>query len=58
VLTASSILLESFAGDERGATAIEYGLITALIAVSLIGALSALGANMSSEFAEIGSAIK
>jgi pilus assembly protein Flp/PilA len=52
------ILLKSFVGDECGATAIEYGLITALIAVFLIGALSALGTNMSSEFAEIGSAVK
>jgi len=53
-----SVLLKSFAGDERGATAIEYGLIAALIAVFLIGALSALGTNMSSEFAQIGVAIQ
>lgn len=53
-----SILVRTFAADERGATAIEYGLITALIAVFLIAALSALGTNMSSEFAELGSAIK
>jgi len=52
-----SILLKSFAGDECGATAIEYGLIAALIAVFLIGALSALGTNMSSEFAQIGAAM-
>ena len=52
-----NILLKSFAGDERGATAIEYGLIAALIAVFLIGALSALGTNMSSEFAQIGAAM-
>ena len=53
-----SILLKSFASDESGATAIEYGLIAALIAVFLIGALSALGTNMSSEFAQIGAAIQ
>jgi len=58
VSMAVTILLKSFAGDECGATAIEYGLITALVAVFLIGALSALGTNMSSEFAEIGSAVK
>lgn len=52
-----NILLKSFAGDERGATAIEYGLISALIAVFLIGALAALGTNMSSEFAQIGAAM-
>ena len=50
--------LRTFASDEYGATAIEYGLITALIAVFLIGALSALGTGMSSEFAEVGSALK
>jgi pilus assembly protein Flp/PilA len=55
--TAMSILLKSFAGDECGATAIEYGLICALIAVFLIGALSALGTNMSSEYAQIGAAM-
>jgi pilus assembly protein Flp/PilA len=53
-----SILLKSFAGDECGATAIEYGLICALIAVFLIGALAALGTNLSSEFAEVGAALK
>jgi pilus assembly protein Flp/PilA len=53
-----SILLKSFAGDECGATAIEYGLICALIAVFIIAALSALGTNLSSEFAEVGAALK
>jgi pilus assembly protein Flp/PilA len=53
-----SIHLKSFVDDECGATAIEYGLIAALIAVFLIGALSALGTNMSSEFAQIGATIK
>ena len=33
----------SFRGDARGATAIEYGLIVALIAVAAIGGMSALG---------------
>ncbi len=32
-----------FAADERGATAIEYGLIAAMIAVGCIGAMKALG---------------
>jgi pilus assembly protein Flp/PilA len=36
--------------DESGATAIEYGLIAALIAVVLITALGALGTNMSNQF--------
>jgi pilus assembly protein Flp/PilA len=36
--------------DESGATAIEYGLIAALIAVVIIGALTAVGTNLSSVF--------
>jgi pilus assembly protein Flp/PilA len=50
--------LKSFVANESGATAIEYGLITALIAVFLIGALSALGTNMSTEYSTIGAALK
>ena len=45
-----------FLADSSGATAIEYALIASLIAVFLIGALSALGTSLSSEFAEVGSA--
>jgi len=36
--------------DEAGATAIEYGLIAALIAVAAITAMRGLGAQMSSTF--------
>ena len=36
--------------DESGATAIEYGLIAALIAVAAIIAMSALGANLRDTF--------
>jgi pilus assembly protein Flp/PilA len=35
--------LHQFLGAEEGVTAIEYGLLAALIAVAIIGALSALG---------------
>ena len=47
-----------FLADQSGATAIEYALIASLIAVFLIGALAALGTNLSSEFAEVGAALK
>jgi len=50
--------LKTFLSDQDGATAIEYALIASLIAVFIIGALSALGTNLSSEFAEVGSALK
>jgi len=39
-----------FANDESGATAIEYGLIAALIAVTIIGAVSLVGTNASTTF--------
>ena len=36
--------------DESGATAIEYGLIAALISVALIGGATALGKGLNSQF--------
>lgn len=39
--------------DESGATAIEYGLIAALVAVVIIAALGALGTNLSSTFNKV-----
>ncbi len=36
--------------DESGATAIEYGLIAALIAVAIIGAITFLGGSLSGVF--------
>jgi pilus assembly protein Flp/PilA len=50
--------LRAFLANQDGATAIEYALIASLIAVFIIGALSALGTNLSSEFAEVGAALK
>ncbi|MDJ0946951.1 MAG: Flp family type IVb pilin [Kiloniellales bacterium] len=42
--------LHSFAKDESGATAIEYGLIAALIAVAAIGALTSVGSSLDTLF--------
>ncbi len=39
--------------NEEGATAIEYGLIAALIAVAAITAMSSLGNNLSNTFNEV-----
>jgi pilus assembly protein Flp/PilA len=36
--------------DDKGATAIEYGLIAALIAVAAIGALTSVGTKLSTTF--------
>jgi pilus assembly protein Flp/PilA len=48
-----SHLLSRFVRDESGATAIEYGLIAALIAVAIIGVLSALGTQLSTTFTSV-----
>jgi pilus assembly protein Flp/PilA len=46
-------LLARFARDESGATAIEYGLIAALIAVGIIAAATILGGSLSDLFNRI-----
>ena len=47
-------LFSRFAGDESGATAIEYGLIAALIAVAIITALNTLSGNLKNVFNHVG----
>ena len=49
-------MLKNFVQDESGATAIEYGLIAALIAVVIIAALTTLGRQVSGGFSKIASA--
>jgi pilus assembly protein Flp/PilA len=39
--------------NEKGATAIEYGLIAALIAVACIGAMSSVGSKLSNTFTNV-----
>jgi len=51
-------MLIQFIRDENGATAIEYGLIAALIAVVIIAALSLLGNSISSKFSTIASSVQ
>jgi pilus assembly protein Flp/PilA len=48
-----SKFVTSFLKDESGATAIEYGLIAALVAVVLVGALTALGNQLSTTFSTV-----
>jgi pilus assembly protein Flp/PilA len=51
-------LLSRFVRDESGATAIEYGLIAALIAVVVIGAVTAVGTGLSGTFTTVSAKIK
>ncbi len=46
-------LLTRFVRDDSGATAIEYGLIAALIAVVIIGVLTTIGTGLSAKFNSI-----
>lgn len=46
------------ARDSRGATAIEYGLIAALIAVAAITAMSALGNQLTTTFTNVSNNMK
>ncbi len=50
-------LINKFLKDEDGATAIEYGLIAALIAVAIIGAVTAVGTKLQTTFSEVSSAL-
>ena len=45
--------VSNFLSDEAGATAIEYGLIAALIAVVIIGAVTALGTTIKGKFNDV-----
>ena len=46
-------LLKTLRSDDKGATAIEYGLIAALIAVAAITAMTALGTGLGDIFGEV-----
>jgi pilus assembly protein Flp/PilA len=51
-------IIKSFITDESGATAIEYGLIAAGIAIAIITAVNGLGTKLSTNFDTISSSLK
>jgi pilus assembly protein Flp/PilA len=51
-------VLKSFLADESGATAIEYGLIAAGIALAIIPVMNGLGAKLNTKFASINTSLK
>jgi pilus assembly protein Flp/PilA len=53
-----SKLVLRFVKDESGATAIEYGLIAAGIAVAIIATVQALGTNLNTTFSTVSTALK
>ena len=54
---ASLSRLAGFLADERGASAVEYGLLVALISVALIGALVTLSGGLRNTFQIISGAL-
>jgi pilus assembly protein Flp/PilA len=51
-------LLSRFGQDERGATAIEYGLIAAGISVAIITVVAGLGSKLNTTFTSVQTALK
>ncbi|MBB5047364.1 pilus assembly protein Flp/PilA [Rhodopseudomonas rhenobacensis] len=51
-------IVARFLKDESGATAIEYGLIAAGIALAIITAVNTVGTNLTGKFTSVGSALK
>ena len=50
-------LIKNFLHEEEGVTAIEYGLIAALVAVAIVAGASAVGISLSALFTNIGTCI-
>ncbi len=50
--------IKNFLQDESGATAIEYGLIAALIAVGIIAAAKSLGSQINDTFNTVATSMK
>ncbi len=50
-------MFKNFVADESGATAIEYGLIAALVSIAAIGALTAVGSQLTVTFTAVSAAL-
>jgi len=53
-----STLIRSFLRDQTGATAIEYGLIAAGIAVAIITVVASVGTSLNTTFTSVSTALK
>jgi len=51
-------IIRNLVSDRKGATAIEYGLIAALIAVAAIGAMTSLGTKLGRTFNNVSGNLK
>lgn len=50
--------IKRFIQDEHGATAVEYGLMVALIAAVIVGTVQTLGTDVNAAFTSVDTAIK
>ena len=50
--------IRNFVDDQEGATAIEYALLTSLLAIVLVTVLGNLGTRLSAEFSQVSAALK
>jgi len=53
-----TVMFKKFVLNQNGATAIEYGLIAALIAVVIIGALTTVGSNLNTDFTSVATSLR
>ena len=51
-------MLQEFIADESGATASEYGLIAACIALAIISAVQGVGTKLSTNFGKVSTSLK
>jgi pilus assembly protein Flp/PilA len=50
-------MIQKFFQEEEGATAVEYGLLVALIAVVIMAAVGTLGTNLNTKFSSVATSI-
>jgi pilus assembly protein Flp/PilA len=51
-------IIKRFLSDEAGATAIEYGLIAALVAIVIIGGITAVGTKLSTTLTNVSTSLR
>jgi pilus assembly protein Flp/PilA len=51
-------IFAKFIADERGATAIEYGLIAAGISIVILAVVNGIGSNLNTKFTSVNSSLK
>jgi pilus assembly protein Flp/PilA len=57
LVSLQTILSQPVRGDDRGATAVEYGLMVALIAAAIVVTVTALGGQLNTLFTNITSSL-